>query len=1260
MAEQKKDLSLSSEHIDEIPVKAKESVGNGLGMTDEQYDTNEKSLVRKLDFTLLPMVWLLYFFNHLDRNNIAQARLSTFEQDLGLKGNQFNVAVPILSVGYMLMQLPSNMLLTRTRPSMYIPAWTALWSIVSAATAGAGTYTHLIVIRFFLGAMFLLSCWYPRKELALRTAILYSGVLLATAFSGLIAAGVLSGLEGAGSFMAAIVAFFVLPDFPGQKTGVMKWLLSDDEQKVAVERINRDRVSLPDADHGVFAGLMMAVTDFRTWVFVIMLTANHSAYGFNSFFPTIVNDRRKNRGYHIAIPQAVGVGFTISVATLNNAARYAAAFLYICGCFSSNAMVFSWASSTLNQTPEKRACATAIINLLSQLGNIWSPYFFPASDGPRYIKANLLMMAFSALSVATCVFMRFSLQKANKKLRESDDGINLFTLKPIDVESTLASLTLAEKISLLSGSDFWHSQAIPSHAISSIKCTDGPNGARGGRFFNPVPALCIPCGTGLGATWNPDLLYSAGQLLSRECDAKGAHIWLGPTVNLVRGPLNGRGFESFSEEPYLSGVLATEIIRGVQSRGTAAALKHFVANDQETAKMSTDICMSERALREVYLKPFQMAVRDAKPKIFMSSYNKVNGVHVSESKKLLKDILRSEWGFDGLVMSDWYGTYGCTDALNAGVDVEMPGPSRHRAEKALVAVVSGKVSRKTIDERARKVLELVNTTTSARVSTKESTRDSPEDRALNKRLATESIVLLKNSDSILPVTPKDYADVAIIGPNAKLAAACGGGSANLRPYYTSSVFQGISDQLPSKAKVHFEPGVFGHVLLPYFTGDNVTDENGKPGVSISFFNEPESAWQTRKPFDQQSIPDTTYQLMDYDHPEKGETFYMSMTAYYKPDLDGTYEFGLASYGVSRLYIDEQLVIDNATLQTHAGMFFGHGSREERGTYEMKAGETYRLRVEAGSASTSITTGGSFIPIPGGACRLGGCLKLDPEEGIRRAVGVAKKCKHTFVVVGLNADFEKEGKDRESMSLPPHVDDLVFAVLEAQPNAIVVTQAGNPIEMPWRHKAKAILHSWYGGNEAGNAVADIVFGKVNPSGKLPITFPNSLQDGPTFLSFGSDNGRIYYSEDVFVGHRWFDARGIEPAFEFGHGLSYTTFSTSNIRAAKDGIHIDVKNTGKRAGAEVVMLYISYDAAKSGQKSRFHRPVRTLAGFQKVFLEPGQETAAFMALDKYSTAVWDETSDSWLCEAGTYTASVRSSSDSLEVSFRVEKDIYWNGA
>ncbi|KAF4775190.1 hypothetical protein HER10_EVM0007645 [Colletotrichum scovillei] len=459
-------MQASSDHIDDLHAfqehdasLEKDATENNFSMAEEEFIAHEKSLVRKLDYTLVPMVWLLYLFNYLDRNNIAQARLSSLEKDLNLTGNQFNVAVSILNIGYMVMQLPSNMLITRTRPGIYIPACTALWSIVSAATAGAGNYTHLLVIRFFL-AMYLLSCWYPRKELALRTAVLYSGVLLATAFSGLIAAGVLSGLEGARG-IAALLGFALLPDFPGQKSGVAKWLLTDAEQRVAVERIRRDRVSLPEADSSVWNGLKLAIKDPRTWVFVVMLTANHSAYGFNNFFPTIVkgfklgsntltliltappyllatvvafttawsSDRRKERGFHISVPQGVAcVGFIISVSTVNIVARYFAAFLYICGCFSSNAMVFSWASSTLNQTPEKRACATAIINLLSQLGNIWSPYFFPSNDGPRYVMANLLMMASSALSIVTCVIMKIMLNRANKSLKREGRDTTLFTL----------------------------------------------------------------------------------------------------------------------------------------------------------------------------------------------------------------------------------------------------------------------------------------------------------------------------------------------------------------------------------------------------------------------------------------------------------------------------------------------------------------------------------------------------------------------------------------------------------------------------------------------------------------------------------------------------------------------------------------------------------------------------------------------------------------------------------------------------------------
>ncbi|KAK5058690.1 hypothetical protein LTR84_010954 [Exophiala bonariae] len=476
----KTESKAASDHIDvlkEVPVEAMEEIS-------EEYRAIEKRLVRKLDYTLVPMLWVLYLFNYLDRNNIAQARLNSFEDDLNLKGNQFNIAVSVLNVGYMLMQLPSNMLLTRTRPSLYIPVWAALWSIISASTAATHSFRQLIAVRFLLGvaeapffpgAMYLLSCYYTRKELAVRTALLYSGVILATAFSGLLAAGIFSGLdgvhsmagwqwlfilEGSGSFLVSLVAMFILPDFPGANTGSAKWLLTEEERRISVNRISRDRVSEKTIDGSVWSGLAAAVKDIKTWIFVIMLTGNHSAYGFNNFFPTIVkgfdlgnntitliltappyllasvvafavalsSDRRKERGWHMSAPMVFScIGFIISVATLNKAARYTAAFLYICGCFSSNALVFSWAANTLSQSPEKRACATAIINLLSQLGNIWSPYFFPKSDGPRYVMAMLLMMASTVISMLSAMLMKFLLVRANRKLK-ADGAEQLFTL----------------------------------------------------------------------------------------------------------------------------------------------------------------------------------------------------------------------------------------------------------------------------------------------------------------------------------------------------------------------------------------------------------------------------------------------------------------------------------------------------------------------------------------------------------------------------------------------------------------------------------------------------------------------------------------------------------------------------------------------------------------------------------------------------------------------------------------------------------------
>ncbi|KAK4502114.1 hypothetical protein PRZ48_005537 [Zasmidium cellare] len=460
-----------------------------IDVDDETFRRHSRSLVRKLDCTMMPCIWILYMFNYLDRNNISQAKLDSFEKDLGMHDDQFNTAISILNVGYILMQLPSNMILTRVRPSLYLPFWVCVWSVLSGCTAAARNFDDLIAIRFLLGiaeapffpgVVFLLSSWYTKRELAFRTAILYSGLILATAFSGLIAAGVFANLDGslgiAGwrwlfiidgslSFFFGILAVFLLPDFPDKSSGLGRWLITEDEKRVAILRLQRDRVSVPEESHSAWYGLKLAVMDYRMWIFVLMLTANHSAYGFNYFYPTIAkglnlgsttitlvltappyilatcvsfavalsSDKLGERGWHISIPMAVAVvGFIISVATLNIAARYFASFLFISGCFSTNAAVFSWASSTLNQSPEKKASAIALINLLAQLGNIWSPYFFRTQDAPRYVLAMILMMAFALISIGTCMAMKWSLRRQNAKLlaeyEEREERPILFTL----------------------------------------------------------------------------------------------------------------------------------------------------------------------------------------------------------------------------------------------------------------------------------------------------------------------------------------------------------------------------------------------------------------------------------------------------------------------------------------------------------------------------------------------------------------------------------------------------------------------------------------------------------------------------------------------------------------------------------------------------------------------------------------------------------------------------------------------------------------
>ncbi|KAL8336009.1 hypothetical protein RB601_000039 [Gaeumannomyces tritici] len=560
--------------------------------------------------------------------------------------------------------------------------------------------------------------------------------------------------------------------------------------------------------------------------------------------------------------------------------------------------------------------------------------------------------------------------------------------------------------------------------------------------------------------------------------------------------------------------------------------------------MAPDVRVPERALREVYLRPFQIAVRDGKPGVVMSSYNKVNGVRVSESRLVLDLILGQEWGFEGLVMSDWYGTYSCAKSLNAGLDMEIPGPARYRNTQAtLAAVNSGKAGVHTIDERARKVLAFV-------------------------RLATESVALLKNSAGALPVDAAACADVAVIGPNAGLAAACGGGSASLQPHYTSSVLEGIRAHLRAAnpaARVHHEPGVFGHVLLPPFIAGKTVAE-----VPIELFNEPHTV-PSRRAFDSLLILDTTYQLLEYEHPRRGW---------------------------QRLHVQ------------------GGGARRRR------------RRLAAAPPRRGLPAGRQPGAGPGRGHPT--CRPSGPALRARLRRGRAQR---------------GPGEGRYG----PRVH-VTAAVLDANPAAAIATQAGNPIATPWRERAPAIVHSWYGGCEAGDTVADVLFGAANPSGSLPVTFLDRLEGGPAFLSFGS----VMYAEDVFVGYRWFEARRIEPAFPFGHGLSYTTFRASDAEVA-----LQVENTGSRSGAKLVRLYVSFVTARPLGKLCFLRPLRTVAGFEKVFLAAGECKLATLPIRKDDISVWDERRQSWCCEAGEYSVSAVTGADSLEGTFTIVKDIYWTG-
>ncbi|KAL2846691.1 glycoside hydrolase superfamily [Aspergillus pseudoustus] len=825
-----------------------------------------------------------------------------------------------------------------------------------------------------------------------------------------------------------------------------------------------------------------------------------------------------------------------------------------------------------------------------------------------------------------------------------------------DVDDVLRQLTLDEKVALISGSDAWHTAAVPRLSIPRIRLTDGPNGVRGTRFFNGIPAACLPCGTALAATWDPDLVQRGGVLQAHEAIAKGASVILGPTTNMQRSPLGGRGFESFSEDPVLAGEMSAATIRGIQSTGVAATVKHFVCNDQEHERQSVNAVVSERALREIYLLPFQIAQRDSRPDAYMTAYNKVNGTHASQNEELIDGILRKEWGFDGLVMSDWFGLYSTSEAIRAGLDLEMPGPTYIRGTLVKQALGSGRLLEFELDLRVKQVLKLVKKLLPLGIpeGAEEGTVNTPETALELRSVASAGIVLLKNTNSVLPFDKNK--STAVIGPNADFAAYCGGGWASLKAYYAITPLQGVRSKVPD---AEYTLGAAGWKKLPLLS--RLTKAcNGLPGLDMQVFLDPPSVTD-REVIDSLYIDTSDIFLADYKHPRiTSNLFYLELSGTFTPQETQVYEFSLSVSGSGKLFVDSACVVDNETVQTPGDSFFGSGTVEETGRITLHKGRAYHIELRFGTLPTRTFEVSGANPLGAGGLRAGATPVLDPRTEIEKAVSLARRVDQVILCAGLNGDWESEGYDRSTMALPPGTEELIAAVVAANANTAVVVQSGTPVSMPWLYAVPAVVQAWYGGNETGNAIADVLFGETNPSGKLPLSFPLCEEDTPAFLNFTSERGRTIYGEGVYIGYRFYEKCKRDVAFPFGHGLSYTSFKLDTLALRDAGeylvLTLYVANTGIVDGAEVVQVYITQ------HNPSIPRPIKELKGFKKVHVAAGQTVeVTIQILKKYATSFWDEHRHAWVQERGRFTARVGNTSAStpLAADFEVSETTWWNG-
>lgn len=796
------------------------------------------------------------------------------------------------------------------------------------------------------------------------------------------------------------------------------------------------------------------------------------------------------------------------------------------------------------------------------------------------------------------------------------------------VKDLLRRLTLEEKIKIIQGNEntIMENYGVPRLGIPPIKMSDGPLGVR------TESSTAFPAAVLTASSFDPALMYEMAVAMGRETLAEGRDMLLGPCINITRAPQGGRNFESFGEDPFLTSRFAEAWVTGVQSQGVISSTKHFAANDQEADRMTIDARLDERTLREIHLPAFEAAVKAGTWSV-MSAYNRINGHYATENEHLIQNILKGEWGFKGFVISDWGAVHSTVETANSGLDMEMPFGEFWGGGKLTSAIESGQVKRSTIDDKVRRILRVM--IESGTFDRKDSDRparsvvDSQEHRVLALRAAQSGLVLLKNQRGILPIPEgQGLKRVALIGPNAAVARNHGGGSSRVVANYEVSPMEGLQNRAGKSLVLSYAVGERAPNEFDVLNPVSLTPPGNDKTVSGLFAEYfPNDSLQGTPAF---TRIDPT---IDFNWNGGGpainfpsKNFSVRWTGQYHATRTGRFDINVSSDDGVRVYFDNKLVIES---------WYDQANLIHRGSVDVVEGQDYDLRVE-------------YFQHAGGAqIHLG--IMLDPAEqrktDLADAVNLAAHSDLVLLFVGWNEFLEGETQDRLSMNLPGRQDDLVKSVAAVNPNTVVVVSGGGSTLMPWLDQVAGVVQAWYPGQEGGNAIADALLGRVNFTGKLPVSFYAKESDASSFGNYPGADGHVDYKEGLYVGYRHLDTHGIQPLFPFGFGLSYTQFSmdqlkVSVVRASARNplvkVEARVTNTGNVAGVEVAQLYVHE------KNARIDRPEQELKGFERVTLNPGESKIVHFELSRSAFAYYSVDRHGWMVDRRTFEVRVGNSS------------------